>query len=289
MSNIHFLYPLYFLLLPLIFICFRYCPKKEDSLLFSTLKFFPSSKNNFNILEVLKYLTFFFLIISLASPYTTKTFQKINLKTNAIVLDIDISGSLEDDFKDIKKIVKDFIKNQKNSLFGVVFFADSASVFSPLTLDREFLLKIVDSVNIGDLGDNKTTINDSLILSTNLLKNKKIKDKIIILLTDGIERGSKNSFFKTKRYLDEQNITTIAIGFGEDFDKRYLNSISNNFLNAKDKKALNEIFKRLSKKYSSKQTLKQKQIQLPLYQFPLFFAFLSLLLYLYFLNKRVIL
>ncbi len=282
--NFEFLYLLF--LFPFALICLKYCKKKEDLLLFPTLQFIQESKKKLSILTILKILLFFFLSISLASPYVIKEFKIINKKAISIVLAIDISGSMKDDFKEVKKVVKDFIQKRDLDEIGVILFADSASIASPLTSNKDFLKQLLDSVKVGDLGWHNTTLNDAIILSTSLLKEAQTKTKLLILLTDGVEKGSHFGYRKVKEELKKSKIKIISIGFGNEYDKRYLKSLKGDLIEAKDKKELRKIFKKIDKMYKSKIKSKEYIQKKLLYQIPLFFSFLILLLYVYFSNKR---
>jgi len=287
MSSIYFEYPLSFVIMALFFVCLKLCPKKEDSLLFSTIKFLKKSSKKFSLTSAFKLLTILFLFTALASPYTIKKAQIKEKNSISIVLDIDISGSMEESFESVKKELLSFINSQKNSKLAVVFFANSPLVASPLTYDGNYVKEVVKLSKVGDLGNKNTTINDSLILSAKLLKKSDSKKKVLLLLTDGVERGSKNSFSITKEFLKKKKFDFFAVGFGEDYDKRYLEQFTKNVIDAKDIKKLKKSLKDISSKYKSKRKV-SKDIKIYLFQYPLFFAFLSLLFYTYLINKRAL-
>lgn len=289
MNNIQFEHPYLLTILPILLLLSYLYPKKEDSLLFSTIKFALKSKKRFSLINFLKLSSLTFLLISLASPYNLKNLQTIPKNSKSIVLDIDISGSMEDSFKDVKKILLEFLKEQNDAKIGLVYFGDTASIFSPLTYDSKFIKSVISKVNVGALGDQNTALNDSLILSKKLLSNSKTKKKLLILLTDGIEKGSQNSFLDTKNTILKRDFELYEIGFGNEYDKSYLKAFSKKVYDANDTKELKTIFKKISSIYKSQQKTKQKEIKEKLYQFPLFLAFLSLLFYTYFINKRSLL
>ena len=289
MSNIYFEYPLFLLLFPTALICLKYCKQREDLLLFPSLKFVQKSKKTISLLMILKVFIFLFLTITLASPYTIEKYKTINKKAISIVLAIDISGSMEKDFAYVKKILQDFIKSRKDDKIGVVFFGDSASISSPLTSDKNFLKLLLKNIKVGNLGMENTALNDAIISSLLLIKNAKTKTKLLILLTDGIEKGSHYTYREMKSELNKSDAKIISIGFGDNFDKQYLKSLNGEFINAKDKRKLKDIFEKIDRMYKSNIKIKDYSQKNLLYQIPLFFAFLTLLFYTYLVNKRSLL
>ena len=288
MNSIYFEYPYFFLVFFIFLLCMYVCPAKDDSLLFSNIKFIKQTKKKFSLLSVFKVLSIFFLTLTLTSPYSQKTLQSVKQKSISIVLDIDISGSMSEDFKDVKKILQEFLSKQSSSKIALVFFADSAQVASPLTHQKTFIKEVIKNTKVGDLGLENSAINDSIILSAKLLKEDDSKSKVLILLTDGIERGSINDTVTTKKYLKNQKLKFFAIGFGEDYDKEELKLFTKDVVESSDIGSLKQTFDKINKLYKSDE-IRQKKVKNYLYQFPLFFAFLSLLFYTYLINKRSLL
>jgi Ca-activated chloride channel family protein len=171
----------------------------------------------------------------------------------------------------------------------LIYFADSVAIASPYTKDKEFLYRSLDSVKVGDLGEMDTHLYDALMLS-NSIKKPQIKS-ISILLTDGIDKGSKTSIDELINSIKDFNSTIFTIGYGEDFDKNVLETISNKsggeFFKA-DINSLSKSLEKLNKLYPKKIHKSSHTVKELLYQIPLFLAFLSLLFYTYLLNKRAV-
>jgi len=288
MNSIYFEHPYFFLVFIVFLLCMYICPSLDDSLLFSNIKFIKKTKKKFSMLSIFKVFGIFFLTLALASPYSKKTFQSVKQKSISIVLDIDISGSMSEDFKDVKKILQEFLSKQSSSKIALVFFADFAQVASPLTHQKTFIKEVIKNTKVGDLGLKNSAINDSLILSAKLLKEDNSKSKVLILLTDGIERGSINDAVTTKKYLKNQKLKFFAIGFGEDYDKNELKLFTKDVVESTNLTSLKQTFDKINSLYKS-DVVTQKKVKNYLYQFPLFFAFLSLLFYTYLTNKRSLL
>ncbi len=289
MNNIYFEYPYILFFIPIILLLLFYFPKKEDSLIFSNIQNISYANKSLSLVSLLKALTFVFLLLALASPCEKTKYKKIKKDSISIVLAVDLSTSMQDKFKSVKKIIKKFLKERVDSKIGIVFFADDATIASPLTFDISFINKLFDSIKIGDLGYTNTALNDAIILSAKLLSIQRTKSKVLLMLTDGIEKGSKNSYNDTKNFLIDKKFDFITIGFGEDIDKEYIKSFNSKLILAKDTKSLKKAFLKVDKMYKTKEKAKSHMLINYYYQLPLFFAFLTLLFYTYLINKRSIL
>ncbi len=291
MSSFGFEFPYVLAVFPLLLLCLKLCPQKEDTLLFSNTRFLKQSRKKISLITVFKILTIFFLTITLASPYSIETYSKKNKISANIILAVDMSGSMQDSFQDVKKVLKEFLQKSDGVAFGLVYFGDSVGVASPLTTNKEFLQKSLESVKVGDLGDMDTTLYDALTVSKTLLENITTKKREIFVLSDGGDKGSVTTIDELLADLDK-SIPINTIGFRDDFDKRVLQSISKRsggkFVEANSTKELKKLFESIAQEQKNKTLNKTFMRKKPLYQLPLFLAFLSLLFYTYLLNKRAV-
>jgi len=293
MNSINFLHPLAFLLLPVFLICIKYCPQKENSILFSNITLLSNSKKRFSLISFFQLLTLFFLTITLASPYSFETYKKNKTDSTYFLLVIDTSLSIKESFEDIKHTLKDFIKSRNSDTFSLIYFADYIAVGAPPTQDTNFLLSSIDSVKSGDLGEIKTRLYDALDISlSNPFAKKSAKEKIVILLSDGIDKGSKKKLNELLSDLKQKHLKLYTIGFGYDYDKELLTAMAKTangeFFMAKDIDSLKKVIKHINSLYTYKKEKKSYLVKKPLYQIPLFFTFLSLLFFTYLLNKRAV-
>jgi Ca-activated chloride channel family protein len=226
--------------------------------------------------------------------------NKIEIQKNkgyAIGLLLDISRSMNapgyvNKFAIVKRIVRKFIKKRQHDQMGIVVFADFAYVASPLTYDKSMLLKILDNLKVGMAGNSYTAIYDALFFGAKLFKSSNAKSKIIILLTDGENNTQTIPFNVSMRLLRKYGIKvyTIGIGANGDFNKNELVKIAKDtggkFFAANSKEELQKIYANIDKLEKS-ELKSDKFIQKNyLYPYPLFLALISLLLYLYLVNKR---
>ena len=286
----NFEYPYAFLLIIFYVICEKFCKREKSAIYFPHFEYM---KDNFDRLFILRFFTFSFLIIALASPYIQK---EITEKKDgySIVLSLDASGSMSEGGKFIvvKNVVNKFVSQRINDQVGVVVFGDKAFIATPLTYDKSLLKYMINKMYVGIAGQH-TAIVDSLAQSIKLLEKSKTKSKIIILLTDGLDNASKLNLTNVLKIAKKENIKIYTIGIGYDFDKQYLNYISN-YTNAKSftalsKRDLENIYSTIDKLEKSK--IKTNTIYYKKYYFiyPLMIAIFFALIYLYFRKKEIVL
>src|SRR6185503_3444111 len=84
-----------------------------------------------------------------------------------------------------KGVLADFIKARPHDRIGLVVFGEEAFTQSPLTLDHDTLLDMLDRVEIGVAGSQGTAIGTGLAVSAKRLKALEAPGRLVILLTDG--------------------------------------------------------------------------------------------------------
>jgi len=221
---LEFSYPWVFIFLIFYFICEKFCPEKKLAIFFPHFEYTKKlNKDN-----ILRFFIIFFSLLALSNPYIKKEIIQEN-KGDAIVLDIDSSGSMaeNDKFGVVKNVASSFIDKRKEDKLGLVVFGSDAFIASPLTENRKFVKNILNKMYVGVAGRN-TAILDALTQSIRLLKDSKAKTKIIILLTDGIDNSSKVSLNEIMPELKKYHIKVYTIGVGEDVNYQLLDYISKN-------------------------------------------------------------
>jgi len=190
---------------------------------------------NKNLLNSIKNIFIFILGIvgillisySLGNPSQTVGIQKQNLFVKDIYFVVDVSQSmLANDFKPnrlevAKQKIKDFIKLRPTDRIGIVVFSDNVFTLMPLTTDNDLVLKSVDDISVGFLGSG-TNIGDALALGIGRLKNPKIKNKFIVLLTDGVSNSGILTPLQAAKMAKKFNIKIYSIGIGKVKNGQYL-------------------------------------------------------------------
>ncbi len=105
-----------------------------------------------------------------------------------LVLDVSTSmraGDLKPNrFEAARQVAAEFIRSRVSDRVGLVVFAEQAYTQAPLTLDYDFLLRMLEQVKTGLINDG-TAIGTALATAVNRMKDSETRSKVIVLLTDG--------------------------------------------------------------------------------------------------------
>ncbi len=255
-----------------------------------------------SLVEFLKWFGIISAIVALASPVLKDNVRFDDREGRDIVLILDSSESMYEFEFDTSNVTKDrfsiakeamgrFIKSRKSDRIALVTFADSAFIASPLTFDKKLLTQLLSMQKVAIAG-RRTAINDALVYSYEMLSKSKAKEKIAILLTDGIDNMSMIPDSEALSMIKSSDITLYTIGIGRDgeYDAYRLNEFAKvgkgAFFEARDAKTLDAIYALIDKKETTKLKDRSSIRYTYLYYFPLFVAIIALLFFIY-LKERV--
>jgi Ca-activated chloride channel family protein len=189
--------------------------KKQNSIIISDtksqIKFAGKGKASLiHIPLILRTLSISLIIITLARPQSSLSWQDVTTEGIDIVIAQDISISmLARDFKPdrleaAKKLASEFITNRPTDRIGLTIFAGEGFTQCPLTTDHAVLKNLMNDIQTGMLADG-TAIGMGLATAINRIKESKAKSRVVILLTDG-ENNAGN--------IAPQTASEIAKAFG---------------------------------------------------------------------------
>lgn len=297
---VEFEYPYFWILLVVFIFGARYLKPKEDALLLpGPIK--PPSKT-VRLSPIFKWLGIIFFITALSSPITKDNFIPNKKPAHAIMLGLDVSGSMKErvrrgneivnKFIIAKEIGADFIKKRENDHVGIVAFGTFAYVASPLTFDTKATSNTMSTMELNVAGK-KTALRDALFMSVRMLKRSNAKEKIAIVLTDGFDTASQISPNTLVRALSDENVKVYTIGIGDPrrYDAKLLEFIAKEsggkFYKAMGEEDLKEVYEEIDK--LEKSDLEDEQIEQRYYWFgyPLFVSLLFFILFLILRVKRI--
>ena len=151
---------------------------------------------------------------------------------------------------------------------GLVLFGKIALTRCPITYDKEFLIKTIDSYKLGEINPQGTVLFQALLTSINRLKDLDAKSKVIILLTDGFPDGDSVPLDLIISLAQKFKIRIYTIGVGlealDSYSYRHLsqkakdllshiaNSTEGVFYNAGENGNVDEIYEAIDKLETSK-------------------------------------
>jgi len=166
------------------------------------------------------------IVIAVARPqFVEPPIQKIQPGRD-LMLALDISQSMETpDFRQpdgknirrvdgVKEVVSDFIEKRKNDRIGLIVFGQAAYPIAPFTLDHDASLKILAQTDAGMAGP-QTMIGDAIGLAIKEFDASDADQKLMILLTDGNDTGSRMPPRKAAEIAKQKGITIHVVGVGD--------------------------------------------------------------------------
>lgn len=286
-------YPWALGLIVLFLFCDRLCRAKTQRLVFPDTALLRSlSRRSGSMQYVLKLLIFALLALALASPIKQNEVSIRNDKGYEIALILDASGSMQqmNKFDIVKGIVQDFVDKREHDKLALTLFADFAYVAMPLTYDKQSLQQLLSKINVGIAGTQRTALYEALFMSSKLFKESDAKEKIAILLTDGVDNTSQIPLDVAINSAVKHGIKVYAIGVGgrSDYNPAVLRKIAES-TGGKFYEAGN--VERLKRIYSEIDTLEKSEIKADkyvkkhyYYQYPLGAALVVLILFI--LSRR---
>ncbi|AVJ55513.1 IMP dehydrogenase [Idiomarina sp. OT37-5b] len=135
------------------------------------------------------------LIAASARPQWLGEPLPVRSEGREIMLAVDLSGSMEiadmqlndrsvDRLTMVKAVLGDFITRREGDRLGLIFFADTAFLQTPMTYDRETVRQMLEESVLGLVGE-RTAIGDAIALAVKRFRSKDETNRVLVLLTDG--------------------------------------------------------------------------------------------------------
>lgn len=195
--------------------------------------YFPQGQSHFAWWKKsLRFLLFFvgivgwgYLSYSLMQPRKPQKFSPSNIEVNDIVLCIDVSRSmLAEDIRPnrlevAKERIREFARLRPTDRISIVIFSEKVFTLLPLTTDPALVDQVLAEISIGYLGSG-TNIGDGLALSVARAVNSDTKNKVIVLLTDGVANVGTLTPIQAAEEAKKFGIKVYTIGLGTDDDAK---------------------------------------------------------------------
>lgn len=139
---------------------------------------------------IFQILSLSMLIVAMARPQSSNSWQNVTTEGIDIVIALDISSSmLAMDFQPnrleaAKDVATQFISGRSNDKIGLVVFSGESFTQCPLTTDHATVINLFKNIESGMIEDG-TAIGNGLATAVSRLKESTAISKVVILLTDG--------------------------------------------------------------------------------------------------------
>jgi Ca-activated chloride channel family protein len=255
-------------------------------------------------LRFLKWASIILLITALMSPVKEKLYEPESVPGYAMTLIVDASESMRngdfdpDDqtksrFETVQEILRAFVAQRGGDTVGMVVFGTHAFIASPMTSDTRMLSEIIDRLYVGIAGK-YTALYEAVAKGIALLHRSSSREKIIVLLTDGRNTpGAPVSAEVAEALAKKEGARLYAVVIGETPAEQEVvletmaQRSGGDYFTAKDAAALSEVYAQIDALEKSPQRPPRMTVKAYYYIYPLFAGFLTLLLYVYWRNRRM--
>jgi Ca-activated chloride channel family protein len=291
-----FEYPWAFVFLLIYPLCKKFCKQRNEQLIFPNMEIFKqlSSQKNYLFL-LLEFLAILSLTFALASPYSQDDVVIDKDKGYEISMILDASGSMKEynKFGIVKDIVTEFVDMRQHDKLGLTIFADFSYVAIPLTYDKESIKRLLSRLEVGIAGERRTALYEALFMSSKLFKSSTAKEKIAILLTDGVNNVDNIPLDIALNTAKKYGIKVYVIGVGNRGDynplvlKRIAQETGGEFFEADSVERLKRIYEEINKLEKSEIKVDKYVKKNYYFQYPLAIGLLLMSLYFLARNRRL--
>jgi Ca-activated chloride channel family protein len=207
------------------------------------------------------------IVTAIARPqYVEPPIEKIE-PARDLMLAVDLSGSMDTpDLFDlegnrlprlevVKQVLDDFITRREGDRLGIIVFGNQAFLQAPFTQDHDLVRALLMQTRPRMAGP-QTMIGDAIGLTIKAFESSEAEDRVLVLLTDGNDSGSKVPPQKAAEIAADSHITihTVAVGdpasTGEaEMDLETLQAVADRTggraFRADDRQQLEEIYERI--------------------------------------------
>ncbi len=127
--------------------------------------------------------------------------------------DMQIGGRAVSRYAAVKAIAGDFIRRRVGDRIGLIVFGSQAYLLTPLTFDRDTVLKQLDESAVG-LPGRQTAIGDAVGLAVKRLRERPRDRRVLILLTDGVNDAGELDPYQSMDLAVAEHVKIYTIGIG---------------------------------------------------------------------------
>ncbi|NVJ66874.1 MAG: VWA domain-containing protein [Gammaproteobacteria bacterium] len=175
----------------------------------------------------LLFLIWLLLLLAVSRPQWVGDPIRLPASGRDLMVSIDVSGSMEmkdmvverrqvDRLVAVKHILNDFIDRRQGDRIGLILFGEQAYLQTPLSFDLKTVQIMLNESEIGLAGPSATAIGDSIGLAVKRLKDRNAKNRVLILLTDGVNNAGIMRPMQAAQLAEHAGVTIYTIGIGAD-------------------------------------------------------------------------
>lgn len=113
-----------------------------------------------------------------------------------------------------KSIIENYMITHPENRYGLVIFAGTSRLISPLTMEYSSLLTFLNSIDSKSISDGGTDFHQALQLSLDRFETQAPTSHAIVLLSDGGDKENTLDMSSIKNLFIGKNVKLITIGIG---------------------------------------------------------------------------
>ncbi|MEZ5461380.1 VWA domain-containing protein [Dokdonella sp.] len=174
--------------------------------------------------RILALLAWALLVLAAARPQWLGEPEEVPRSGRDLLLAVDTSGSMSiedmqignyaaDRFSTVQMIASDFVERRVGDRVGLILFGSRAYLLTPLTFDLKTVARQLDDSTIG-LAGRETAIGDAVGLSVKRLLERPQDQRVLILLTDGVNNAGELDPQKAIELAVANKVRIYTVGIG---------------------------------------------------------------------------
>jgi Ca-activated chloride channel homolog len=166
------------------------------------------------------------LVLALARPQHVGEPVTKTMPGRDLLIAVDLSGSMEaKDFTDsqgkrvdrvtaVKQVLDNFLSRRQGDRVGLIFFGSAPFLQVPFTEDLDVCRSLLKEAQAKMAGP-KTMLGDAIGKAITIFDRSDLKEKVLIVLTDGNDTGSLVPPVKAAEIAHDKGITIHVVGMGD--------------------------------------------------------------------------
>lgn len=171
-------------------------------------------------------LVWILLVGALAGPQWVEPPIVKQVSARDMMLAVDLSGSMEtEDFTDeqgaqvsrldaVKLVLDDFIARREADRLGLIVFGNAPYIQAPFSQDHDTVRYLLEQTRVGMAGP-QTMMGDAIGFAITRFEESASSNRVLILLTDGNDTGSKMPPQKAADIAADHGITIHTVAMGD--------------------------------------------------------------------------
>lgn len=160
------------------------------------------------------------LTLALANPRIGTQVQKIKVQGSDVVFALDVSLSMKAEdiapnrLEKAKQIISRTIDRLGGDRVGIIVYAGSAYPLLPITSDYSAAKLFLSTADPSMVSSQGTSIGEAIALSQRYFDDPSVKNKLLVVLSDGEDHREDLDAVETARQAAEKGVRIYTVGIG---------------------------------------------------------------------------